>query len=55
MIARDPLDSPAEDLGEYHDESEPPELLARKPKNATFHWPPGCLWPFVEHEVDGKT
>jgi len=54
MMARDPLHSPAQELAEDDDESEPPKLLTRRPKNATFRWPPGCLWPFVEHEVDGK-
>jgi hypothetical protein len=23
--------------------------------NATFHWPPDCMWPFVDHGSDGET
>ena len=25
-----------------------------KPK-ATFHWPPDCVWPFMDHEPKNET
>ncbi len=29
-------------------------VLTYKPK-ATFHWPPDCLWPFMEEVPDTDT
>jgi hypothetical protein len=26
-------------------------VLPHKPK-ATFHWPPDCLWPFMDYEPE---
>jgi hypothetical protein len=36
------------------DEPKSSEPLVTKPK-ATFQWPPDCLWPFIDQEVDGDT
>jgi hypothetical protein len=33
------------------DEPKSSEPLVTKPK-ATFQWPPDCLWPFIDQEVD---
>jgi hypothetical protein len=45
----------------FYESDQPPEdepknlqVLSYKPK-ATFHWPPDCLWPFMDHEVDRDT
>ena len=29
-------------------------ILPYKPK-ATFHWPPDCLWPFMDHGPENET
>jgi hypothetical protein len=29
-------------------------VLTYKPK-ATFHWPPDCLWPFLDHGPESDT
>jgi hypothetical protein len=30
------------------------QVLTYKPK-ATFHWPPDCLWPFMDHGPEEDT
>jgi hypothetical protein len=29
-------------------------VLTNKPK-ATFHWPPDCMWPFLDHGPETDT
>jgi hypothetical protein len=29
-------------------------ILPYKPK-AAFPWPPDCLWPFMDHELENET
>ena len=43
---------PTLDTGKCHNES--PELETSKPTKATFQWPPGCLWPFIEQPKRDK-
>jgi hypothetical protein len=41
---------------DQHADDEPKKLqaLTYKPK-ATFHWPPDCLWPFMDDGLDRDT
>jgi hypothetical protein len=36
------------------DEQKKSTVLTYKPK-ATFHWPPDCLWPFMDDGLDRDT
>jgi hypothetical protein len=36
------------------DEQRKLTVLPYKPK-ATFHWPPDCLWPFMDHGPENET
>jgi hypothetical protein len=36
------------------DEQRKLAILPYKPK-AAFHWPPDCLWPFMDHEPENET
>jgi hypothetical protein len=36
-----------------HDEQKKSAVLTYKPK-AAFHWPPDCLWPFMDHGPENK-
>jgi hypothetical protein len=47
--------------GPLHGSDQPPDdkekkliVLTYKPK-ATFHWPPDCLWPFMDHGPENAT
>ena len=36
------------------DEQRKLAILLYKPK-AAFHWPPDCLWPFMDHKPENDT
>jgi hypothetical protein len=49
------IDVPSRPLDQLaDDEQKKLTVLTYKPK-ATFHWPPDCLWPFMDHESEKDT
>jgi hypothetical protein len=47
------IEVPAYDSDEFPDGSKLKDL-AHKSK-AMFHWPPDCLWPFIDHGPETDT
>jgi hypothetical protein len=54
MMNRSCFDDPSPGPRERPDEPKPAEPLVTKPK-VTFQWPPDCLWPFIDQEVESDT
>jgi hypothetical protein len=47
------IEVPAYDFDQDSDDATPKDPTYKS--KATFHWPPDCLWPFIEHRSDDDT
>jgi hypothetical protein len=45
---------PSKDFQKQPEEPKKLEEPTTRPK-ATFHWPPDCLWPFIDHGWEDDT
>jgi hypothetical protein len=50
MMKKTPFADPSPDPKLQPDESKPSELPPARPNKAAFHWPPDCLWPFIDRQ-----
>jgi hypothetical protein len=47
------IEVPVYDPDQLPDDSKPNGLTHKS--KSVFHWPPDCLWPFMEHRSDDDT
>jgi hypothetical protein len=47
------IEVPAYDSDQPPDDSKPKDLTHES--KAVFHWPPDCLWPFMDRGSEGDT
>jgi hypothetical protein len=48
------IEVPSQVSDQLSDDEPTLRVLTNKPE-ATFHWPPECLWPFMDHGSDSET
>jgi hypothetical protein len=41
------IEVPAHESEQLPNDAKPKDLVHKS--KTTFHWPPDCLWPFIEH------
>jgi hypothetical protein len=44
------IEVPAHDSDQLPDDSKSKDLTLKS--KAAFQWPPDCLWPFMDHELE---
>jgi hypothetical protein len=54
MMNKMPFADPSPDRDDHFGVPKLPEALATN-REATFHWPPGCFWPFIDRGSKGDT